>query len=211
MKIVAVIMVYNCGDVLPETLKSLDGRVDEIFCFDGRWQYVKGNRILGPEPPVYSNDDTREIIEKFGVTSKSKVSYFQLPPDLVEEKARTLTLDYIQDNDWVFVIDSDEIVVEWGDDVRSTLENSQEIGYYIYSNNHFGKYNILAICRFYRKTDKIRYYLNDRVHQKDIGFLCYSYMKRHFKPLHIVMEHRLTHGERKRMPHASEYAHGPHP
>ncbi len=93
MKLIAVIMVYNCGEVLPDTLKSIDGLVDEIHCFDGRYAYH------APVELLYSTDDTRMVIENFALTSKSKTIYNKLPSLMYEANARTFSIQDIKVGD----------------------------------------------------------------------------------------------------------------
>lgn len=157
-KLVCIMPVYNCADVILDTLKSIDGLVDEILCVDGRW--------IGMEGPDYSNDGTRDIILKFGITAKSQVFYITLPVSH-QWKARTLSLSYLDEGDWAIMIDSDEMVVEWGDDVRATLENSTEKAYRMCwmkyrPNSAYLRYGVL------RKTESLRWSTDHRrLYDKD--------------------------------------------
>jgi len=112
--------VYNCADVILESLKSIDGKVDEIICVDGRW--------IGIEGADRSTDDTQKIILKFSAHSKSSVFYTLLPV-MHQWEARTESLKFAENGSWIILLDSDELVIEWGDEVRSTLENSTEKTY----------------------------------------------------------------------------------
>jgi glycosyltransferase involved in cell wall biosynthesis len=191
MKIIAIIMVFNCGDVVLDTLKSIDGKVDEIRCFDNRWVYASekyGN---------YSSDDTKVIIENFGLASKSKVSYIMLPSPLSEGKSRTLSIENIEEGDWVFVIDSDERVIEWN---SSGLGENSELGYCIFLDKI-----ILPICRLFKKMEGMKYF-GDKIYSPT-GKI-YN-VKEDFKSIEIVIQHYFK--ERKRQPRASTYAQGPHP
>lgn len=114
-EIVCTMFVYQSADVVLEALKSIDGKVDRIICFDGRWHGYTG--------PDHSTDETQKIILEFSMSSKSQVYYITLPV-LHQWQARTLALQYLQNDDWAVTIDADEVVIEWDYNVRATLENS---------------------------------------------------------------------------------------
>jgi glycosyltransferase involved in cell wall biosynthesis len=194
MKLIAVIMVYNCGEVLPDTLRSIDGLVDEIRCFDGRYAYHK------PIESLYSTDDTRAIIENFAFISKSKITYNQLPSPMYEADARTFSIQNIEVGDWVFVIDSDERVVKWGNDVRFTFEQTNELAYFIFMNEQ-----IYPVCRFFRKATGMEYYSGDKI-ASPTNKIFYT---RQFKPIEIYCIHEFK--KRTHLPPASTFAQGPHP
>lgn len=187
-------MVYNCGEVLPDTLKSIDGLVDEIHCFDGRYAYH------APVESLYSTDDTRTIIENFALISKSKITYNKLPTSMYEADARTFSIENIEVGDWVFVIDSDERVVKWGDDVSSTLMQSNELAYFIFMDEQ-----IYPVCRLYKKAAGMEYYSGDRIASPKNRI----FHTRQFKPLRIYCIHEFK--KRNRQPPASTFAQGPHP
>lgn len=188
MKIIAVIMVYNCGEVLPDTLKSIDGLVDEIRCFDGRYSYIKSKSL-------YSTDDTREIVEKFALLSKSKTTYNQLPFSMFESEARTFSIRGIKEGDWVFVIDSDERVVKWDETIRKSKEPSRSI---------FMDDKLYPVCRLYRKISDMKYYGGDKISSPLVNF-----HDAKFKSIGIYCIHEFK--KRTRQAPASTFAQGPHP
>lgn len=194
MKLIAVIMVYNCGEVLPDTLRSIDGLVDEIRCFDGRYAYH------APVESLYSTDDTRTVIENFALTSKSKTIYNELPSLMYESSARTFSIKDIDEGDWVFVIDSDERVIKWSNDVSSILRQNNELAFLIFMDE-----KLYPVCRFFRKTAGMEYYSGDKI-SSSINRIFHT---RRFKSLGIWCIHEFK--KRTRLPPASTFAQGPHP
>lgn len=188
-------MVFNCGEVILDALKSIDGRVDEIHCFDSRW-----NSLYDINFP-HSTDDTKSIIENFALTSKSKVKYKELPSPLWESHARTLSIEDIEEGDWVFVLDSDERIIEWDTNIRSILEQSNELAYYIFMDKSF-----FSVCRFFKKTKEMKYVSGDRISSQNIS---YYNMSEKFKPISINFLHDYT--KRTRLSRASLYRQAPHP
>jgi len=193
MKIVAVMMVYNCGDILLPSLQDLDGKVDEIHCYDGRWGYGQTD---------YSIDNTKEVIEQFALTAKEKVEYHKLPP-VDEAASRTLSIANIAEGDWVFVLGSDERILQWNDNIRAI----EDAASYVYTNK-VG--DVLCVCRLFKKTKTIKYCLCDRVVEEGKGIYDLDYMVRNFKPSGIIIGHSLAFKPRLH-PHASEFSRRPHP
>lgn len=182
-------MIFNCGDVLLPCLQSMDGKVDEIHCFDSRWM---------PAQTPHSIDDTKSVIEEFSRSSKSKAEYHELPSPTGEGKARTLSIENVTEGDWIFVLDSDERVVSWGNDIRSTLEQTKEFGYYFFMDK-----SILGVCRLFRKINGMKYrYCN--IHAPDGKILQETY-----RTIGIIIHH--DYDARNRQPRASEHIQGPHP
>jgi hypothetical protein len=178
MKLVAIIMTYQCSEVILPCLQSIDGKVDEIMCFDGRWHGIEG--------PDHSDDGTDKVIEEFAKISKSKVSYIQLSV-MHQHESRTESLKYLNNGDWGLIIDSDEYIVEWGDDVRKTLENFNEKVYRM----HWLMYKPYALHLRYaciRKTETVHWSTDHRrVFDKDgeIDIV-------HAPAIHIVINHQST-------------------
>jgi glycosyltransferase involved in cell wall biosynthesis len=195
MKIIAVIMVFNCGEVILDALKSIDGLVDEIHCFDSRWNSIPN------EYGDHSSDDTKALIEKFAITSKSKIEYKELPSPLWESNARTLSIEDIKEGDWIFVIDSDERVIEWDNNIRFILEQSNELAYCISMDKSF-----FSVCRFFKKTKDMKYISSDKISSQNISY--YDIMQK-FKPITIDFLHDYT--KRTRLSRASLYRQAPHP
>lgn len=149
-------MVFNCESTILNTLKSVDGKVDEIHCYDGRW-------IFMPFNSNYSTDNTKSLIENFGQKSKSKIEYHQLPASISEGKSRTLSIENVLEEDWIFVIDSDEVVVNWKEDVRPILEQSKERAYLFFEDN-----SVYSVCRLFRKITGMKYF-EDKICAPDFG------------------------------------------
>lgn len=185
-------MVYQCGDIILEALKSIDGFVDEIHCYDSCWM-PKYSYI------PYSNDDTQSVIEEFSKTSKSKIEYHKITSPTTEGRARIESIANIAEKDWVFVLDADEVVTRWDSNIRSILEQTNEPCYFI----HWGNSSIFPICRFFRKEKGMGYHNNNpcffdgkNVGDTKVNLICIN----------------VNHNTRKRRcTHASEFAQGPHP
>ncbi len=150
-KIVCIMPVYNCDDVILESLKSIDGKVDEIHCCDGRWS--------GRDGPDCSTDNTEQVIEAFAEHSKSKVMYKCYPP-MFEWEARNAMAKDVEDGAWIIFLDSDEIILEWLN-VRETIENSMEKAYRV-CWGLFKTYAAVPNAKFYRKTPTLYYNFNHR-------------------------------------------------
>jgi hypothetical protein len=190
MKIIGVIMVFNCGDIVLNALKSIDGLVDEIHCYDSLWI---------PAKTIHSSDDTKSVIEEFAKTSKSKIDYQEIESPISEGKARAKSIENIAEGDWVFVLDADEWVTRWDADVRSILEKSTENGYYFYWENK----SLFTTCRFFKKTNGMSYHFcNPCINGKNIND------KGYLKGIGINVCHNI---KKRRCPHASGFAQRPHP
>lgn len=186
-------MVYQCDDVVFGALQSIDGLVDEIRCFDSKWER------MDQKMPIHSTDNTKAIIENFGFTSKSKVSYFELPSPTLEKLAHTASIEDIEEGDWIVHISSDERVLRWDLNVRSILEQTNEVYYRIFINGipH-------PFCRIYRKINGMWFYHNDRICSPD-G----KYYMTNATLIGIDLYHNF--GDKKKTPHASTFSQGPHP
>jgi glycosyltransferase involved in cell wall biosynthesis len=195
MRVIAIVMVYNCGDIIEGALKDLDGKVDEIQCFDGKWSF----RIKESD---FSTDNTKEVIENFAKTSKSKIEYHQLQPNLGEKDSRNISLQCAQDGDWILIFDSDERIISWNDNLHSELERSKEWGYIVLLDG-----SICPFCKLYKKMQGVKYYMRDcRVGGPD-GHYDLEYMTKRFKYIGINLAHKFSY----RMRRAGDYPKGPHP
>jgi len=188
MKIIATILVYNCGDILLNTLKSIDGKVDEIHCYDTCWL---------PKPKtLHSSDDTKEVIETFSKTSKTKADYTELPSPMSEQRARDSYLERIAEGDWVFSIDSDEVVTNWNDSVRQVLENTSEKGFFwIMDGTRF------RVCRLFKKEKGMKYFVH-RIASNNV-------LLDNLQTIDIQVHHDFN--KQRREQHASLTAQRPHP
>lgn len=189
MKIIAIMMVYNSADVILKALESIDGKVDEILCFDSRW--------IGYNGSDHSTDGTDAIIRQFSMYSHSSVFYISLLP-MHQWQARTEALKYVQNGNWVFIYDSDECIIEWENEVRNILENSSERTYRI-CQIRFKPYTALPIPCLFRKTETLRYSTDHRrIFDKD-GEIDIA----RAPLIHIVVDHQPI-AEKKAMRQQSE-------
>lgn len=188
MKIIAAILVYNCGDILLNTLKSIDGKVDEIHCYDSCW--------LIKSTSLHSSDNTREVIENFSKTSITKADYIELPSPTSEQKARNGYLESIAEGDWVFSIDSDEIVTKWASNIHLILENTSEKGFYWFMDGAR-----FRICRLFRNEKGMKYF----VHRIALNGVVLD----NLQTINIHVHHEFNNQRREQ--HASYSAQRPHP
>lgn len=143
MRIIAIMMVYNCDDVVLGALQSIDGLVDEIRCFDSKWERMEWS--MSP----HSTDNTKFIIENFALTSKSKTTYSELPSPTLRRIARAAAIATIEEGDWIFIIDSDERVTHWCD-IRSVLDQTNQLSFNVFINGKQDMSN--HSCRLFKKT-----------------------------------------------------------
>jgi hypothetical protein len=143
VRIIAIMMVYQCGDVVLGALQSVDGLVDEIRCFDSKWERMESKM------PPHSIDDTRVIIENFALTSKSKVSYTELSSPTKRDIARETAVATVDNGDWIFVLDSDERVTHCCD-VCSVLNQTNQTSFNVFINGKQDTCN--HPCRLFKKT-----------------------------------------------------------
>ena len=190
-KIVAIVMAYQCADVILSCLQSVDGLVDEILCFDGRWEGYTG--------ADHSTDGTDKVIIEFAKTSKSKVSYFQLPL-LHQWESRTEALKHLNNGDWAIMLDSDEHIIEWGNDIHDRLASSNAKAYRV-CWTLFKTYGAMPTPRCIRKTETLHYSTDHRrVFDKD-GEIDL----RHMPIIHIVIEHQKGFEKKKMRKQAELY------
>jgi glycosyltransferase involved in cell wall biosynthesis len=152
-KLICVMPIYNCSDVVLKALASIDGKVDEIKCFDGRW--------VGHDGPDYSPDNTIDLIKEWGKTSKTRVSIYRIEPKFHEWEFHNEILKYIDNGDWILKLDSDEIILEWDENTGRILQFSDEKAYRVFW--HFFKpYTALPNAKLFRKTETLYYDRNHR-------------------------------------------------
>ncbi|GEM_PF-6206945 len=188
--LICIMPVYNCSDVILESLKSIDGKVDEIRCYDGRW--------FGHDGADYSIDNTPEIICKFAEESVSKVTYKRVPP-MYEWEFYNEVLKEIEDGDWVIRLDSDEIILEWVN-VFETLVNSKEKAYRICWEMD-KPYAAVPNAKFYKKTSTLHLDHNHREIFDESGWIDTA----RAPILHIVYAHVKKAMTKKARPIMSEY------
>jgi glycosyltransferase involved in cell wall biosynthesis len=185
--------MYQSADVILKALQSIDGKVDEIYCFDGRWEGYTG--------PDNSDDGTENLIAEFAKTSKSKVSFFKLPV-LYQWQARTEALKHLENGDWAIMLDSDEMIVDWGEDVRQILSSPDtnakvfRVCWTVYKS-----YRAIPTPRCVRKTETVHYSTDHRRlfdNEGEIDFL-------HAPVIHIVVDHQESSEKKKMRQQADRY------
>lgn len=186
IKIHAVILVFNSADTILDCLKSIDGKVDEILCFDGRW---KGFDY----PSDHSTDETQKIILKFSMSSKSQVYYVALPV-MHQHEARTEAINQVINGDWIISLDSDEVFIKIPENIKEILTNTNEKGYRICGNGRECSYATHPTFRLVKKTEGMHWSTDHRrVFDKD-GELDLL----HFPPLlGMVFNHHPLTGNKK--------------
>jgi glycosyltransferase involved in cell wall biosynthesis len=192
-KLICVMPVYNCADTILTALQSIDGLVDEIRCYDGKW--------IGKDGPLYSPDNTQQIIEEFAKVSKSKVSYWRFERPMYEWFFHNEILKGIENGDWLFKLDADEIILEW-ENVRETLEKSTEKAYRV-CWHLFKPYAAVPNAKFFRKTETLYYNLNHReIFDKD-GWIDVP----RSPIIHILYDHQPEADTKKDRTNMKEYEH----
>jgi hypothetical protein len=193
-KIIAILLVFNSADSILNCLKSLEERVDEIHCFDGRWKGF-------PYPSDHSDDETKDIILKFAEMSQTSVYFFPLSV-MHQHEARTESMKHVKDGDWIFILDTDEIVKTWDDKViRQTIETTTERGFKVCF-----RYPKPACAyptyRFFYKTPNIHFSTDHRRVFDDNGELDLA----HFNALTaIVIDHMIITDKKRMRKYMEEY------
>jgi glycosyltransferase involved in cell wall biosynthesis len=190
MKIICIMPVYNCADVILASLQSIDGKVDEIRCFDGRW--------VGHEGSDYSTDLTERIIKIFGEHSRSKVFYNKVLP-MREWESKNKMIENIEDGDWIYFHDSDEVILEW-ENVRETLNYSIE-GAYRVCCHMFKSYAAVPNAKFFKKTEGVHF---DRNHREIFDGGWWIDVP-HAPIIHIVYDHMPEAKTKKDRPNMKKY------
>jgi glycosyltransferase involved in cell wall biosynthesis len=188
MRIVAVLLVYNSAETIIDCLKSIDGKVDEILCFDGKWE---GFSYTSDR----SDDGTRDIILAFAVDSKSLVRYIGMPV-LHQHEARTRSINQLINGDWIFSIDTDESIILFPENLREILENTKEDvkGYRICVRKPIAV-SAYPTFRLVRKTEGLRFSTDHRRVFNNEGELDLA----HFPVLTSVVIDHLPKAKDKRM------------
>jgi hypothetical protein len=196
-EIVCIIFVYQSADVVLEALKSIDGKVDRILCFDGRWEGYTG--------PDHSIDETQKIILGFSMYSKSPIFYIALSV-MHQWQARTTALKYLQNGDWSIVLDADERIVEWGDDVHNILDHSNTKVFRICWSKFKPYASMPVTSRCIKKTEHLRFSTNHRRMFDEQGEIDIQ----HSPIIHIVIDHQLLADKKKLRTSSEEYKHWLH-
>ena len=101
MDIVACYVAWNEENQMAESLRSVKAYVDRFVVIDSVFD-------SNPIDATHSTDRTREICES--VCYPVPLTYIESDRKLSEEDARNRYLDELAEDDWVFVIDGDEVM-----------------------------------------------------------------------------------------------------
>jgi glycosyltransferase involved in cell wall biosynthesis len=145
-------IVKNEEKLLPQCLESIKNVVDEIIIVD-----------------TGSTDKTVEIAESYG----AKIFHHLWDNDF--SKHRNQAIDYAT-GDWIFILDGDEKVVQWDDNLPTNLKNTDIDSVYAKVENIYGKGGGEAwhnSIRLFLNNQRILY--QGKVHNQLIGSKKSSY------------------------------------
>ena len=188
MKIHAVICVFNAVETIEKTLDSLLGKVDVIIIVDNKWiGFEDGTKFIN------SYDGTIDKIMEWGLKHRDEVflRYFLVHKRMHQYEARNFALKFVPEGDWVFVIDSDEYVVEWDEKIREKLASTNHRGFRIFERGNIP----VPTFRLYRKINGIHYTKNHRYMNDGDGTPVFT---SDFPPIQIRVQH-LPEAKTKRM------------
>jgi len=101
MRIIAILSVYNEEELLPECLKSLEGKVDYTIIIDGAYIGFDGDN-------THSTDKTVEIIHEWmNHNWNSELFTTERPWRNAGEKYQ-VAFDRGRDGDWFMIVDADD-------------------------------------------------------------------------------------------------------
>jgi len=100
MRIIAILSVYNEEELLPECLKSLEGKVDYTVIIDGAYIGFDGEN-------THSTDKTVQIIEEWLKYNPNAVLFLARKWRNAGEKYQ-MAFDCGQDGDWFMIVDADD-------------------------------------------------------------------------------------------------------
>jgi glycosyltransferase involved in cell wall biosynthesis len=143
MNIVATIPVWNCDETLEDCLNSLNGKVDGIILFEGKWK-------LREYGSLRSTDRTINIIEDFSKRTDSFVILVQNLKPVLESECRSFMYSMVRKGDWILSVDSDEIILEWNVD-RDFLSKTDEKAFRVH---YITKSNLISyVPKFFKRTE----------------------------------------------------------
>jgi hypothetical protein len=102
--IVAAYLACNDEGTIAESIRSIKAYVDRFVVVDAVFP-------SNPAQATHSSDQTRQIVERICSTTPAKpLTYISSAAKLLQYYARNAYLEQIHPPDWVFVIDSDEVL-----------------------------------------------------------------------------------------------------
>ena len=214
----AHVLTYNEEMWIPYQLKQLDGNVDEIIIVDGAFAPHKTMIVDGKEKSIFevesgreelnrygisdkmepSSDKTREIIEQFKKTSKSKIILLNSIGTQIDNRNLCLKMSSY---DNCFIIDADEFYPNLAIDLKKfddllkifdyiAVENVYE--FYFDFEHYILNKNIFAATRKDKKfiASRMIDFKKSMVYKGD----CYHYS--YVKPYNRIKEKMKSFGER---------------
>lgn len=105
--IVACYVVANEEDSIAESIRSIKPYVDAIIVVDSLFL---ANASAPPEV-ANSTDNTRAIVERVCDAEPARpLSYVTPTSRMTQTEARNMYLEMVKEDDWIFVIDGDEVL-----------------------------------------------------------------------------------------------------
>ena len=103
MRVIACVPVYNEERMLPDCLKSLAGKPDEILIIDGAYAGFDGDK-------TFSTDRTLDIIADFMLTTKIPTKFMPARKwtSPVHKFQRFFEMTDWRDGDWMLLVDADD-------------------------------------------------------------------------------------------------------
>jgi len=154
MNLIALIHVYNGDETILFTLESLLGKVDKVIILDGRWIGVECNSL-------HSTDKTYDVVKTFMKDHPIlPIIYLYATKPMHQVESRQYLLDQVPNGDWVLMIDSDEIVINWIDNLKEKILKTTKEKYFVVH----GKYHRvrLGTVRLMCKSKGLFYERNHR-------------------------------------------------
>jgi len=133
-RIIACVPVYNEEHLLPDCLKSLSGRVDEILIIDGAYEGFDGHNTS-------STDGTLRVIADFMNSTKTPTKFMKAEVwrSPIDKYRHFFEMREWRDGDWFWPFDADDRIEaseeEW-EEYRTILELVPKLYPHIYMATH---------------------------------------------------------------------------
>ena len=146
----ACYIVYNDIDYIRASLSTIIHHVDHIILVDGRFAYYPGSS------PV-STDGTLKVIKEFKKKYPYRIKFVKgkVYPD--EPTKRNVYLDMVPENDWIWIIDGDEIPYGNLERVKPYLATKNSLVVPIWFRHAFLHRPEFVHMRFIRKKRGMKY------------------------------------------------------